>query len=96
MTLDQLEKGAEAYVRSIDWDMIPPAEAHRLRLLGLEEGVTVELLHRGILFWRDPIGVRIGRMLIALRTAHARAIHCGDEHAATVGDTADVEAATAL
>ena len=76
MTLDQLKPGVEVAVRSIDWTAIPESEAHRLRLLGLEEGARVELLHRGMLFWRDPLGVRIGRMTIAMRRANARAVKC--------------------
>lgn len=76
MTLDQLKTGSKVCVRSIDWHRISESEGHRLRLLGLEEGAIVELLHRGILFWRDPLGIRIGRMTIALRLANARAITC--------------------
>jgi len=36
--------------------------------------VAVESLHRGP-FGRDPIAVRVGRMTVAIRRAHARAIH---------------------
>lgn len=77
MTLDQLDTGGQAHILSIDWDSIPAAEGRRLRLLGIEEGARVKLLHRGILFWKDPLAVRVGRMTVALRLAHARAIHCG-------------------
>lgn len=55
---------------------MPDGEGHRLRALGLEEGVAVEALHKGILFWRDPIAVRVGRMTIALRRKAAAAIIC--------------------
>eukprot|EP01041_Mallomonas_annulata_P041385 gene41385-65456_t len=64
--LDDLPLNSQARVRTIDWAVIPESEGHRLRSLGLEEGVEVEALHKGILFWRDPIAVRVGRMRIAM------------------------------
>lgn len=76
MQLDQLPLRQPSRVTAIDWTAIPGGEGHRLRSLGLEEGVLVEALHRGILFWRDPIAVRVGRMTIALRRKVACAIHC--------------------
>jgi ferrous iron transport protein A len=76
MTLDELDKGRAARVLAIDWRAIPDGEGRRLRLLGLDEGSEVRILHRGILFWRDPIAVRVGRMTLALRQAHARAVRC--------------------
>ncbi|NJM50292.1 MAG: ferrous iron transport protein A [Sphingomonadales bacterium] len=63
-------------VDSIDWLAIPESEGHRLRSLGLEEGAVIEPLHRGILFFRDPLAVRVGRMTIALRRKVALAIYC--------------------
>lgn len=74
--LDELPLNRLATVSSIDWAAMPDGEGHRLRALGLEEGVSVETLHKGILFWRDPIAVRVGRMTIALRRKAAAAIHC--------------------
>jgi ferrous iron transport protein A len=74
--LDNLPLNSHARVRSIDWAAIPESEGHRLRSLGLEEGVEVEALHKGILFWRDPIAVRVGRMRIAIRRKVASAIFC--------------------
>ena len=47
-----------------------------MRSLGFDAGVTVEALHKGILFWRDPIAVRVGRMTVALRRKVAIAIAC--------------------
>lgn len=76
MTLDSLPLGARARIISIDWDAIPATEGHRLRSLGMENGVTVEALHKGILFWRDPIAIKIGRMRVALRRKIALAIAC--------------------
>ena len=74
--LDQLPLNAHATVRVIDWAAMPDSEGHRLRSLGLEEGVGIEALHRGILLWKDPMAVRVGRMTIALRRKVAAAITC--------------------
>lgn len=74
--LDELPLNRLATVSSIDWGAMPDGEGHRLQALGLEEGVTVEALHKGILLWRDPIAVRVGRMTIALRRKVAAAIIC--------------------
>lgn len=74
--LDELPLNSHARVQTIDWVAIPESEGHRLRSLGLEEGVEVEALHKGILLWRDPIAIRVGRMRIALRRKVAAAIFC--------------------
>lgn len=76
MQLDQLSKDRIAVVTDVRWSALPPAEAQRLRALGIEEGAEVELLQRGILFWRDPLAVRVNRMTIAMRRSHAAAIAC--------------------
>lgn len=74
--LDELPLNSRARVQTIDWAAIPESEGHRLRSLGLEEGVGIEALQKGILLWRDPIAVRVGRMRIALRRKVASAILC--------------------
>ncbi len=76
MQLDQLPLNQNAIVCAIDWAAMPEGEGHRLRSLGLEEGVAIEALHKGILLWKDPIAVRVGRMTIALRRKVAAAISC--------------------
>ncbi|MVZ98363.1 ferrous iron transport protein A [Sphingorhabdus sp. IMCC26285] len=76
MQLDDLPLNSHARVQTINWAAIPESEGHRLRSLGLEEGVEIEALHKGILLWRDPIAVRVGRMRIALRRKVASAISC--------------------
>ncbi len=73
-SLDRVPIGRVARVTHVDWDMLPSAEARRLRDFGLFEGVEVEPLHRGALFFRDPLAVRLGRLSIILRGAHARAV----------------------
>lgn len=74
--MDSLPIGALARITTVDWSAIPEGEGHRLRSLGVDAGVIVEPLHKGILFWRDPISVRVGRMTVALRRKVALAILC--------------------
>jgi ferrous iron transport protein A len=74
MNLDLLKIGQKAIVTTVKWDDLSPDEALRLRGLGIDTGVEVEPLHRGMLLFRDPIAVKIGRMTVALRRVHARAI----------------------
>ena len=73
ISLDQLEVGSRACIASIDWDSLEESEARRLRHFGFDEGVTVEPLHLGP-FGRDPLAIRIGRMTVAIRRSHARAV----------------------
>ena len=71
--LDSLCQGMQARIASVDWDSLPEPEARRLRQFGFDEGVAIEPLHRGPI-GRDPVAVRIGRMTVAIRRNHARAI----------------------
>ncbi len=73
LRLDELPFRTPATVTAIEWTMLTSAEGRRLRNLGLDEGVMVEALHAGP-FGRDPLAIRIGRMTVAMRRAHARAI----------------------
>ena len=72
-SLDLLKVGTRARVTKIDWDSLDSAEANRLRHFGFDDDVVVEPLHFGP-FGRDPIAVRVGRMTVAVRRAHARTI----------------------
>lgn len=55
-------------------DDAPRADiAHRLREMGFDEGVEVEVLHRAPL-GGDPVAVRVGGATICLRRAQARQI----------------------
>ena len=72
-SLDQLKLGMRARISAIDWAALADAEASRLRHFGFDEGVAVQPLHLGP-FGRDPLAVRVGRMTVAIRRAHARAV----------------------
>jgi ferrous iron transport protein A len=72
-SLDQLKLGSRALVSGIDWESLEQAEACRLKHFGFDEGVAVEPLHLGPV-GRDPIAIRVGRMTVAIRRAHARAV----------------------
>jgi len=74
LNLETLPRRAQATVHLIDWTRLADPEARRLRELGFDEGVEVEVLHRARL-GRGPVACRIGRMTVALRRAVASAIH---------------------
>ena len=73
-TLDLLPPRRRAEIVSVDWPALAPEEAKRLRALGIEEGARVAVAHRGIFAGRDPIALEIGRMTVAIRRSHARAM----------------------
>lgn len=73
-TLDLLPLNQSAEVVAIDWAAISENEGRRLRALGIEEGVSVEKLYKGMFGVNDPIALKVGRMMIAVRRSHARAI----------------------
>jgi ferrous iron transport protein A len=75
MRLSDLPLRKAALISDIDWPSLGEAEAKRLRELGFDEGVSIEALHSGSIFGRDPIALRVGRMTVAIRRAQARAIH---------------------
>lgn len=73
LRLDQLPFRTPATVTEVAWAALTPAEGRRLRNLGLDEGVRIEALHGGPV-GRDPLAVRIGRMMVAIRKSHAQAV----------------------
>lgn len=74
LTLDLLPPRRRARITAVDWDVLALEEGKRLRALGIEEGARVAVAHRGIFAGRDPIALEIGRMTVAIRRAHARAM----------------------
>ena len=73
-TLDQLSLKQNAELVAIDWAAISESEGRRLRALGIDEGIAVEKLHKGMFGLNDPIALKVGRMMIAVRKSHAQAI----------------------
>lgn len=74
MKLDLLPIGQAARIVAVDWARLVDEEALRLQALGIDNGARISIAHRGIFAGRDPIALSIGRMTVALRRAHARAI----------------------
>ena len=74
VTLDLLPIGQRARIVAIDWSQLVDEEAQRLRALGIDEGARVAVAHRGVFAGRDPLAIMVGRMSVALRRAHARAM----------------------
>ena len=74
MTLDLLPLGRPARITAVDWSVLAEEEAARLRALEIDEGARVEVAHRGVFAGADPIALSVGRMTVALRRAHARAM----------------------
>ncbi len=74
MTLDELPIGRRAAITAVDWSLLAPEEGQRLRALGLDEGARVAVSHRGIFAGRDPLAIMVGRMSVAIRRVHARAM----------------------
>jgi ferrous iron transport protein A len=73
LTLERLPRDHNATILAIDWSALAMPEARRLRELGFDEGVEVEVLHRATL-GGGPLACRIGRMTVALRRRVASAI----------------------
>ena len=74
VTLDQLPMRQRAMISAIDWTSMSENEGAKIRDLGLDEGVDVEKLYQGIFGLQDPIALKVGRMMIAIRKSHAAAI----------------------
>ena len=64
----------DARITAIDWDALAPDEGKRLRAMGIDAGAQVTIAHRGIFAGRDPIALSVGRMTVAVRRVHARAM----------------------
>lgn len=71
--IERLAPGQVATIAAIDRAGLDPLTAQRLHELGFDEGVDVELLHRAP-FGGDPLAVRVGNMVVALRCSMAQLI----------------------
>ncbi|MEO6041912.1 MAG: FeoA family protein [Croceibacterium sp.] len=74
MTLDLLPLRRAARITAVDWAALAPEEGKRLRAMGIDAGTEVAIAHRGIFIGRDPIALSVGRMTVAVRRSHARAM----------------------
>lgn len=74
MTLEELPIGRRARITAIDWSMLAPEEARRLRAMGVDEGARIAVSHRGVFGGRDPLSIMVGRMTVAIRRVHALAM----------------------
>lgn len=74
MTLDTLPIGQKALIIAVDWTQLDGDEGRRLRALGIDQGARIAVAHRGVFGGADPIALEIGRMTVALRRGHARAM----------------------
>ncbi len=71
--LETLAPRVLSTIVAIDRSGVDPHTADRLHELGFDEGVDVELLHRAPM-GGDPLAVRVGNMVVALRRSMARLI----------------------
>ena len=71
--IDALAVGEIALIAGIDRAGLDPLTAQRLCELGFDEGVDGEILHRAPC-GGDPLAVRVGNMVVALRREMARLI----------------------
>ena len=75
MTLDLVPIGQSARIVAVDWTLLADEEGQRLRALGIETRAhELAIAHRGVFGGKDPLAVTIGRMTVALRRGHARAM----------------------
>lgn len=91
-TLDLLPARRPARIIAVRWDALAPEEAKRLQTLGIVEGARVSVAYRGIFAGRDPLAVAVGRMIVALRRSHARAIEVEELAAGTPASEAPAPA----
>ena len=73
VSLETLPRKQHGIVAAIEWARLAGPEARRLRELGFDEGVDVEVLHRGPI-GGCPIALRVGNMMVALRRPQAAMI----------------------
>jgi ferrous iron transport protein A len=71
--IERLSPGQTATIVAIDRAGLDPETARRLHELGFDEGVDIELLHRAP-FGGDPLAIRVGNMVVAVRRAMAALI----------------------
>lgn len=71
--IDRMLPDQKAIIFAIDRLGLDPQTARRLHELGFDEGVDVQVVHRAP-FGGDPMAVRVGNMVVALRRSMAALI----------------------
>jgi ferrous iron transport protein A len=71
--IDRMLPDQKAVIVAIDRLGLDPLTARRLHELGFDEGVDVQVVHRAP-FGGDPLAVRVGNMVVALRRSMAALI----------------------
>ena len=66
LSIQSMRPGEVATIVSIDRDGVNPGTARQLHEMGFDEGVDIEVLHRGPV-GGDPLAVRVGNMVVGLR-----------------------------
>jgi len=74
MTLDSLPLGQRARILAVDWSVLAEDEAVRLQALGIDVGARIAVMHSGVFGGHDPLAIKVGRMIVALRKVHAQAM----------------------
>lgn len=72
-TLNDLQRGESAVIARIAGVGGDEVTVRRLHEMGFDDGVEVEMLHRGP-FGGDPLALRVGGMVVGLRKALAAMI----------------------
>lgn len=85
LSLASLPRRQAATVAAIDWGRLSAPEARRLRELGFDEGVAIEVLHKAPL-GSGPIACRIGRMTVALRRTVAASVQVSPDAVALAAE----------
>ncbi len=65
-SIASMRPGDVATIVSVDHDGCDPQVARQLHEMGFDDGVEIELLHRAPL-GGDPLALRVGNMVVALR-----------------------------
>lgn len=72
MHLSDLSPGQSAVFTGFEPELHDSAAARQLIEMGFDDGVEITMLHRAA--FGDPIAVRVGGMIVALRRAQSRTI----------------------
>ena len=88
MRIEDLKVGQTASVVKIRETGTHAPEALRLREMGFDEGVEIEVLHRGLI-GGCPIALRVGNNVIALRKTATRLLEISTTPAGIQAEAAE-------